>query len=185
MAPVLRTESHKEKVPRGWSYPLGVTDIQVVLEPRLNRDAYLSVSFSPKQAVWKEQRDLVDESRRYRVFDAAYYPGREHVPRLPRLPKPWDEEDDPQIITATVRAVPHDAVPRGVAVRPLLRQLLADAILKLTPDGLPKRASPRGAWLLEITLDANVRVLEAVLKTSNGGEFRVSERLERSVEVAG
>lgn len=135
-------------------------DIQAALEPRLTRDA-------------------VDERQKFRVLEATYSPGKEHVPRFLGISKPWDDEVYPQVVTARVLAVPHEVLPRGVDVRSLLRELLAEAFLKLTSKGLPVDRSRRNAWLLEVVLDARVALLEAALSPWNGGEHKVSERLQR------
>lgn len=184
MAPVLKTESHKEQVPKGWTYLLGLTHIHDALHPSLTRDAYLSLSFTPRQAYWKEQRELVDQQRRYRVIEVNYSPGREHVPRLPGIVKPWDDEEHPKVVTAQVLAVPHELLPRGVAVRPVLCQLLADSFLKLMPRGLTEDRSPRSAWMLEVVLDGTTSTLEASLSPWNGAEHQVSARLTRQLQTA-
>lgn len=156
---MLKTESHKEQVPKGWTYLLGLTHIHDALAPRLTRDAYLSVFFTPKQAYWKEQRDLVDARRQYRIIQASYAPGREHVPRLPGIVKPWDDEEHPLVVSAQELAVPHEVLPRGVAVRPLLCELLTESFLKLMPTGLSGDRSPRSAWMLDVVLDATAGLL--------------------------
>lgn len=183
MPGTLRTESHKQKLPKGWTYLLGLMDIANALEPRLTHDAWLSLQFSPRQAYWKEKRDEIDERRRYTILRAQFGPGGEHLPHVGAR-RPWDEELHPQVVTAEVLGVPHDALPPGIAVRPIARELLAEAFLELTPLGLSPDRSPRRGWLLEVLLDAQVDALEAILMPWNGALHEVSKRVQRQLRAA-
>lgn len=182
MPGTLKTESRKEQLAKGWTYLLGLKDLHAALEPRLTRGSWLSLHFTARQAYWKDQRDEVDQHRRYRVFVAHYSPSKDWRSAFPTTP--WANEEDPQVVTATVTAVPHEALPPGLAVRPVLKELIQEAFLKLTPKGLAADRSPKGGWGLQVTFDANVATLEASLERWNGVEFAVSEQLQRRL-VAG
>ncbi len=183
MPGTLKAKSHKEQLAKGWTYLLGLQDIQTALEPRLTRDSWLSLHFNARQAYWKERRDEVEEQRQYGVFFAQYSPAKDWRASLGELP--WDEEEDPQVVKGSVTAVPHESLPAGLAVRPVMRELLQDAFLKVTPKGLSTDRSPKGGWTLRVMYDANVAMLEASLGRWNGAEYAVAERLQRQLVAVG
>lgn len=139
------------------------------------------LEYCPQQAHRKERRDQIEESRRFRLIECQYSFGGQHLIQWEKDAANWEAEQRPQVVTTRIFSIPRSALTLGLARRPLLVDLLTRAFGALAPCGLPLTPSPRGAWILEVELDATTHTAQAILKPWNGGEYAVAQRIEVGV----
>jgi hypothetical protein len=176
-SPRVRLHSHKQKAGKDSLYAIPAGDLVAALQPCVKADIDLAVSFAAKQALWKEQRDRIDETGLYNVVSCSYAPGRGIW--AGNQYRPWAAEVWPQVIEAHVMAIPRRVLPAGVSLRGPLRELLQVAFGRLAPGGLPAAdRHPRHAWTVELDYEAPTKVIRALLEPWDGGQHAISDRLE-------
>jgi hypothetical protein len=148
----LTLDSRKQQLAKGWSYLLGAMDLHAALALRITHAAVLQVRGEARQAAWKEARDLIDATGRYRVLALEC--------------RPWR-------IDAVLTAVPRTALRRGVAAKPHVLTLLAEGLTTVAPQGIFVGKHPDNVCHLSIDLDANAGSLEASLYNTRLGSYVV------------
>ncbi len=171
----VKVDAFKERAGKELAYLLEATsDVVAALNPR-SRPTSISIHFSPKQAYWKEERDRIEERGVYHVATLQYSPSRSQA-TLERN-RPWSAEQWPQVVDASVMALPRRVLPPESASDPVRSAAPEGCARDCRPGRAPCSRQERPvAWIVDVEYDAPARVPRALLKPLERGRVRGSQR---------